>query len=208
MLDLITQAEMAVDELIDVAGRATIEAVLKLWAQEVAGPKHPGRKTVREAGYHGQQKGVVCLAERKLRVQKPRLRRRSGGTGAEVELPAYAAMQNDSRLGRRMLEVLMHGVSTRAYRKVLPEMAETVGVSKSAVSREFLEASEEVLKQLLERRFEDLDILVVYLDGLIFGEHPVIAAIGVDHQGGKHVPGLVEGASENAAAVAAQRKAG
>ena len=32
MLDLITQAEMAVDELIDVAGRATIEAVLKLSA--------------------------------------------------------------------------------------------------------------------------------------------------------------------------------
>ena len=66
MLDLITQAEMAVDELIDVAGRATIEAVLKLSAQEVAGPKHPGRKTSAEVGYHGQQKGFVCLSERKL----------------------------------------------------------------------------------------------------------------------------------------------
>ena len=43
MLDLITQAEMAVDELIDVTGRAAIEAVLTLSAQEVAGPKHPGR---------------------------------------------------------------------------------------------------------------------------------------------------------------------
>ena len=37
MLDLITQAEMAVDELIDVAGRATIEAVLTLSAQDLAG---------------------------------------------------------------------------------------------------------------------------------------------------------------------------
>ena len=134
MLELITQAEMAVDELIDVAGRATIEAILKLSAQEMAGPKHPGRKTSGDVGYHGQQKGVVCLSERKLRVQKPRLRRKGGGAGAEVEPPAYAAMQNDSRLGRRMLEILMHGVSTRNYRKVLPEMADTVGVTAGVLT--------------------------------------------------------------------------
>ena len=43
MLDLISQAELAVDELIDVAGRAAIEAVLLMSAQEVAGRKHPGK---------------------------------------------------------------------------------------------------------------------------------------------------------------------
>lgn len=43
MLELITQAEMAVDELIDLTGRAAIEAVLTLSAQEVAGPKHQGK---------------------------------------------------------------------------------------------------------------------------------------------------------------------
>jgi putative transposase len=200
MLDLITQAEMAVDELIDVAGRATIEAVLTLSAQELAGAKHRGRKAQTDLRWHGRQKGVVCLAERKLRVQRPRLRRKGGGAGAEVEPPAYAAMQNDSRLGRRVLEILMHGVSTRNYRTVLPEMADTVGVAKSAVSREFIDASEEALKQLAERRFDDKDILIVYLDGLVFGPHHVISALGVDADGHKHVLGLTEGASENAAA--------
>jgi transposase-like protein len=200
MLELITQAEMAVDELIDVAGRATIEAVLTLSAQEVAGAKHPGRKAGAPVRWHGRQQGVVCLAERKLRVQRPRLRRKGGGAGAEVEPPAYAAMQADSRLGRRMLEILMHGVSTRNYRSVLPEMADTAGVAKSSVSREFIDASEEALGKLLERRFDDKDILIVYLDGLIFGEHHVIAALGVDAEGYKHVLGLIDGASENAAA--------
>ena len=200
MLDLVTQAEMAVDELIDVAGRATIEAILTLSAQEVGGPRHPGRKSDREVRWHGRQKGVVCLAERKLRVDKPRLRRKAGGQGAEVDLPAYAAMQSDSRLGKRMLEILMHGVSTRSYGKVLPEMAATVGVAKSSVSREFIDASEEALRQLAERRFDDKDILIVYLDGLIFGVHHVIVALGVDIEGRKHVLGLTEGASENAAA--------
>lgn len=200
MLDLITQAEMAVDELIDVAGRATIEAVLTLSAQELAGPRHPGRKTEADLRWHGRQKGVVCLSERKLRVQRPRLRHRGGGAGAEVEPPAYAAMQSNSRLGRRMLEILMQGVSTRNYRNVLPEMADTVGVAKSSVSREFIDASEDALRKLLERRFDDKDILIIYLDGLIFGEHHVIAAMGVDVQGHKHVLGLTDGASENAGA--------
>jgi transposase-like protein len=195
MLELITQAEMAVDELIDVAGRATIEAVLTLSAQEVAGAKHPGRKLEGNLRWHGRQRGVVCLAERKLRVQRPRLRRKGGGPGAEVEPPAYAAMQNDSRLGRRMLEILMHGVSTRNYRRVLPELADTVGVAKSSVSREFTDASAEALRKLLERRFEHKDILIIYVDGLIFGEHHVIAALGVDTEGHKHVLGLTDGAS-------------
>jgi len=200
MLDLITQAEMAVDELIDVAGRATIEAVLTLSAQEVAGAKHPGRKGDGEVGWHGRQKGVVCLAERKLRIQRPRLRRKTGGQGAEADLPAYEAMQNDSRLGRRMLDILMRGVSTRSYRTVLPEMADTAGVAKSSVSRQFIDASEEALKQVAERRFDDKDILIVYLDGLIFGAYHVIVALGVDINGHKHVLGLIAGASENAAA--------
>lgn len=197
MLELIEQAEMAVDELIDVAGRATIKAVLTLSAQQIAGPKHPGKATGK-IRWHGCQHGVVGLAERKLRVSKPRLRRKGRGQGAEVEIPAYQAIQTNSRLGQRILEILMHGVSTRDYRKVLPEMAETVGVSKSTVSREFVDVSEKTLRELAERRFDEKDIPLVYLDGLVFGEQHVMAAIGVDCKGYKHVLGLRDGASENA----------
>lgn len=199
MLDLITQAEMAVDELVDVAGRATIEAILLMSAEDVAGPRHPG-KACGEIRWHGRQKGVVNLAERKLRVDKPRLRRKGQGAGGEVEVPAYEALRMHSRLGERMLEILMRGVSTRNYANVLPEMAEAVAVSKSNVSREFIEASEKALKQLAERDFSDKDILIIYLDGLRFGSYHVLAAIGVDSEGYKHVLGLVAGASENATA--------
>jgi transposase-like protein len=37
------------------------------------------------------------------------------------------------------------------------------------------------------------------LDGVIFGDHHVLVAIGVDGEGKKHVLGLTEGASENQA---------
>ena len=198
MLKLIEQAEMAVDELIDVAGRATIEAVLTLSAQELAGPKHPGKKADGAIGWHGQQDGVVSLAERKLRISKPRLRRRGKVKSKEVEIPAYAAMRTHSRIGGRMLDILMRGVSTRNYGDVLPEMAETVGISKSTISRKSIEASEKVLQELMERRFDDTDILIVYIDGIVFSGHHVIVAIGVDSEGHKHMLGLRDGASENA----------
>ncbi len=198
MLELIEQSEMAVNELIDVAGRATIEAVLTLSAQELAGPKHPGKRTGGDIRWHGEQPGVVSLAERKLRIRKPRLRRKGQIKSVEVDIPAYAAMRTHSRIGGRMLDILMRGVSTRNYGAVLPEMAETVGVSKSQVSREFIEASEKTLKELAERRFDEKDILIIYIDGIVFSAHHVMVAVGVDSEGYKHVLGLRDGASENA----------
>jgi putative transposase len=134
----------------------------------------------------------------RIRVQRPRLRNKGGGAGAEVPVPAYEVLRQDAATGERMLEVLLDGVSTRRYQRVIPEMAETVGVSRSAVSREAIEASETALKQLLERRYDDVDLLVIYVDGMHFGEQCVLAAIGVDTQGAKHVLALKEGATENA----------
>lgn len=200
MIELIEQSRMAIDELIDVMGRASVEAVLELSARQVAGEPQQGKARTSEVGWHGRQPGRVNLKERKLRVQRPRLRKKGYGAGGEVAVPAYEAMRKDGTTGQRMLEILLDGVSTRRYQRVIPEMAETVGVSRSAVSREAIEASEAALKKLLERRFDEVDLLVIYIDGMHFGEQCVLAAIGVDSQGSKHVLAVKEGASENAEA--------
>ena len=198
MMELIEQSRMAIDELIDVMGRASVEAILGLSARQIAGEPQQGKARAGEIGWHGTQSGRVNLKERKLRVQRPRLRKKGHGAGGEVAVPAYEAMRHDAATGERMLEILLSGVSTRRYERMIPEMAETVGVSRSAVSREAMEASEAALKKLAERRFDDVDLLVIYIDGMHFGEQCVLAAIGVDSQGRKHVLGLREGATENA----------
>ncbi len=196
MVELIEQSKIAVDELIDVLGRAQIEAVLRLSAEGIAGPPHPGKKGG-AIGWHGREQGAICLKERKLRVKRPRLRKKGQGPEGEVPIPAYEAMRGEERLASRMLEILLRGVSTRQYRAVLPEMAETVGVSRSSVSREAMQASEGQLRQLCERRLDEVKLLVIYLDGVIFGDHHVLVAVGVDEEGHKHVLGIAEGASEN-----------
>lgn len=199
MVDLIEQCRLACDELIDVAGRATIQAVLELSAGQVAGgPRQQGKQRERDVVWYGQQPGSVMLSDRKLAVKRPRLRRKGPGAAKEVQIPAYQAMQDQPRLGARMLDILMRGVSTRQYRGVIPEMADTVGVSKSSVSRQTIEASEAEVEALLSRRFEEKNLLIIYIDGMEFGDHLIIGAVGVDAEGRKHVLAIREGATENA----------
>src|SRR5712692_10350443 len=92
IVSLIETAHTAIDEVSDVAGRATIEAVLQLSAQALAGEKHPG--TAQGAlRWHGQQTGVVPRSHRKLRGKKARRRHKEQ---CEVGVPAYQALRTNS----------------------------------------------------------------------------------------------------------------
>ena len=44
---------------------------------------------------------------------KPRLRKKGQGREGEVPIPAYEAMRREWKLGSRMVEILLRGVSTR-----------------------------------------------------------------------------------------------
>src|SRR5262245_2131044 len=158
MVDLVEQCQWACDELIDITGRAAIQAVLRLSAEQVVGgPPQQGKRRSGDVGFHGQQPGMVMLSDRKMEGQGARLGEKSSGNGREVEIPAYAAMHNQARLSARMLDILMRGVSTRQYKAVIPAMADTVGVSKSSVSRQTIEASEAEVEALLSRRFDEVE---------------------------------------------------
>ena len=187
MLELLEGAQASIDELMHDTAVGLVEQLLVLSAQELAGAKQRGR-----AGgtvlWHGAQRGVVALAERQLQVQRPRLRDKGG---REVHVPAYA----------RLRDILVAGVSTRRYAQVLPQAAGTVGVSKSTVSRRFIEASAAQLAELNERSLKELALLVIYIDGIVVDAHHIIAAVGVDEAGDKHMLGLALGASENAQVV-------
>lgn len=210
MLELITNARATIDQVIDHVGRGVIQGILEGSAREVAGAPHRGKPDADPDGVHrfGYQDGVVPLGDRKLRVRKPRLRRKPGadadGTkraSREVEVPAYAALRDHAGAGEQVVRLLARGVSTRDYKTAIREIAGTLGVSKSTVSREFIERTETAHDELMARRFDDEDILVIYIDGKLFGEHHAISALGINAHGDKRVLGVVHGGSENAEAV-------
>ena len=203
MVNLVEQCRLACDDLIALAGRATLQAVLDLSAAEAAGgPPQQGKRRPSEVVFYGHQPGQVVLGDRQLEVNRPRLRTR-GRQSREVEVPAYAALQNQNAMQQRMLELLMQGVSTRNYKSVIPQMAETAGVSRSTVSRKAALAAEAEVEKLLARRFDALDLLVIYIDGVVFGDYTLIGVVGIDAGGNKHVLGLREGATENSTVVTA-----
>jgi transposase-like protein len=59
------------------------------------------------------------------------------------------------------------------------------------------------LKEWLSADLSGLDLLVIQIDGLKVGDHVLVAAIGIDDTGEKHVLALIEGATENTVMVRA-----
>ena len=203
MLELIENAQASIDELMNDAARSLIEQLLVLSAQERAGAKCQGRAGG-EIGWHGTQRGRIELAERGLTVIRPRLRTKAtkGARSREVPIPAYERLCGAAGQGQRIRDILVAGVSTRKYAHVLPKAAATIGISKSAVSRKFVQASAAQLAALQERRLDATELLAIYMDGIVIDRHHILAAIGVDEAGTKHLLGLSSGATENESVVA------
>ena len=195
--ELVTEARIAIDDVIGEVGRKLIETILEVSGQEMAGERTLG-KASGEIRWYGKQAGRVMLRDRQMQLTKPRLSRKGAG---EVTLPAYEALRQNPETAGRMLGAKLAGVSTRNYKEVLPKMAATAYVSRSAISRQVIEASVEQLRELNERRWDNVELLVIYCDGQRFGDHHIISAVGVDLQGCKHVLGMEPGVTENAAGV-------
>ena len=196
LLAMVGQAQLSIEDMLGRMSKQFIEQLLMMAAESVAGPKHPGRHAG-EVRWHGQQGGRVNLGTSKLKVTRPRLR----GLAGEVAVPGYAALASDDSLSRRIADVLTCNVSTRKYARVMYRCADEMGISRSAVSRHFVKDSAQALAKLMNRDFKETDLVAIYVDGIIVAKHHIIAAVGVDATGVKHMLGIVSGSSENAKVV-------
>ncbi|QUL98541.1 MAG: transposase [Candidatus Fermentithermobacillus carboniphilus] len=127
-----------------------IELTMKVGEE---GKHNPNRQAYR----HGYETGEIVLGARKVKVQRPRARtvdRR------KVELEVYKAFQEEDMLSRAILERMIHGLSCRCYLSGLEDIGSTVeavGISKSTLSRRFVEITRRVLGVLLSWSLNDLD---------------------------------------------------
>ena len=171
----------------------------------LCGPAH-GRDPGRKAYRWGAAVGEVSYHGGKVKVARPRVRDVSG---KEVGLPSWRAMREDDLLRHWAHNLMMLMVSTRKYGRAvrLPEgdLANEPGdgTSKSAVSRRFVALSRKKPWQWLSSDLSELDLLVTQIDGIRIGAHVLVAAIGIDGEGAKHVLAIAEGATENTATVQA-----
>ena len=161
---------------------------------QIVGPKSkhdPDRTCYR----HSPEGSSVPLGGRRVGIEKPKVR---SVAGEEIILPTWAAFQGDEILTEMATERMLAALSSRHYPVGLePVGVEGSGTSKSAVSRRFIARTRTALGELLARDLAELRICAIFGDGLELSGHLIVAAIGVDLQGRKHVLGIKEGSSEN-----------
>ncbi len=182
------------------AGLQVMQALMEQSVTALAGPKgkhDPDRAAVR----HGHEQGSVTLGGRRIPVQRPRVRAADGS--GELPVAAYELFSQTEVLGRLALERMLGGLSTRRYPVGLEPVGSGVdqaatGTSKSAVSRRFVAMTQVALAELLSADLSALDLVCLMVDGVHFGEHTCVVALGIAIDGTKHPLALVEGSTENA----------
>ena len=165
-----------------------------LCGERYAHPEH------RQAVRAGHVPSSLVMGGRRVEIRRPRAR---STDGHELRLPSWQAWSSHDPLDERAFEQMVLGVSTRRYARSLeplPEEVEVRGIGKSAVSERFVVGTRRRLAELMRRDLSGLKLVALLLDGVHFAEHVVLAAVGIDVDGGKHPLGLREGATENATA--------
>lgn len=191
--------EVAEEGLTAMFLKVGMEAMKQLFEQdveEIVGPKGKHNKD-RTAYRHGTEQTKVVLNDKKVRVQKPRVR----SDGHDIPLPSLEYFQNEDALNRTMVTRLLCGISTRKYSRTTAEGDGNGGsISKSEVSRRFNTEIKKLMDEFFDRRLDDT-FPVIMVDGMERGGLTIIAAIGIADDGRKQVLGLVEGGTENSDAV-------
>jgi len=178
-------------------GISALKELFELDVVQLAGIK--GKHSAERSRYRWASAAIsLPFGGRRMAVVCPRAR---GLDGAEAQLRSVAQFRAADPVPARVLNQILLGVSTRGYGKSLePAPAAMVvrGASKSAASRHLVARMTDKLREQLQRRLDELDLVVLMLDGIEVAHRTVVVALGILTDGRKVVLGLWLGSTENA----------
>jgi len=196
LVDLLIDTQAELTELVVRSGLKVLEAMLEEDRVAICGPRYV-HQADRDAVRAGTTATEVVLGGRKVQIRRPRVR----AGKQEVALPTFQAMAATDPLNRRVVEQMLVGVATRQYARSLDPLPPDVrarGTSKSTVSRRFVAKTAAQVTAWQTASLESLELVALLIDGVHFGEHCLVVALGIDTTGQKHPLGLWDGSTENA----------
>jgi len=197
MADIVGLLQQGVGHLLRQAGLELMTLVMEEEVRQLAGERHQQHEG-RRAHRWGKEDGYCVVDGQKVPIQKTRLRTKDR---REQRLGSYELFHRSGPLQQGVWDKMMCGLSTRNYGAVVKDFQDAYGIEKSAVSENFIEASREKVRQLLERPLGELRLCAVLIDGTPFKDRQMIAALGIGCDGTKTVLGIREGVTENAAVI-------
>ena len=199
LADIVGMLQQGVGNLLRETGLALMQTVMEEEVRHLAGERHQQHEG-RRAHRWGKEDGYCVVDGQKVPIQRTRLRSKDK---REQRLGSYELFQRSGPLQHGVWDKMMRGLSTRNYGAVVKEFSNAYGIEKSAVSENFIEASREKVKQLMERPLGEFRLCAVLIDGTPFKDRQMIVALGIGCDGRKTVLGIREGATENATVVSA-----
>lgn len=182
-------------ELAQETGLLLMIAAMNAECEMIAGRKDT-KNPLRAANWWGTDLSPVYYDKQKVLIERPRLR---GKDKKEIPLATFRSFRDPKGMRSSVMKNMVLGISTRNYEEAVESFMKSYGVKKSSVSRHFVEATAEQMRAFLERDLSGLDLSAIFIDGIEFKGHLLVVALGLDKAGKKHILGLCQGATENAA---------
>ncbi|MBI5408163.1 MAG: IS256 family transposase [Nitrospirae bacterium] len=193
--DVLAGIPDAVEELSQDVGLMLISAVIDSECERIAGRKN-ARNPLRTANWWGSQLSPVYYDRQKVLIDRPRLR---GRDNKEIQLNTYRAFQNPDKMKQSVMKQMVLGISSRNYEEAIESFVSGYGIKKSSISRHFVKATAEQMREFMERDLSGLELCAIFIDGIEFKKQMLVVALGLDKTGRKHILGLWQGATENSA---------
>ena len=152
----------------------------------------------------GFNPGSVRIGDQKLKIDVPRLY--DNERDKNTMLDRYLDLKQLPEPTEQLINGVLLGLSMRDYAKVIDHLGEGFGMSKSSISRSFIDRTEEKLKEFESRSLAHLQIIALFIDGKYLSKEQIIICMGVTLQGEKIPLGFVQAATENSGGVRGTRR--
>jgi transposase-like protein len=100
-----------------------------------------------------------------------------------------------------LMDKVILGLSQHDYERVSKDCLESFGLSQSHISKKFIDASANALREFEQRDISDKDIIALIMDGKSLAKNQIIIAMGITMQGDKVVLGFIQSTSENSRSI-------
>jgi hypothetical protein len=161
---VISSLPEVIRELAQQTGLLLMSAAMHSECEMLAGLKD-SKNPLRAANWWGRDLSPVYYDKQKVRIDRPRLR---GKDNKEIPLATLQAFRDPRGMRSSVMKNMVLGISSRNYEETVECFVKGYGIKKSSVSRHFVKATAELMREFLERDLTGLDLVAIFIDGIAF----------------------------------------
>lgn len=148
---------------------------------------------------YGFNPSSVRVGEQKIRVDVPRIWDKQEEKNQTLE--TFLAMQQQEVDEERLYKSVLKGLSTRDYEGVVDGASEAFGISKSSLSRSFIEQTAAKLEEFETRDLAHYRFVAFFIDGKYQAGQQIVIVLGLTEKGEKIPLGFIQADGESAQAI-------